>query len=482
MIRNPYNESAGVGGFTRSTPGDRQFEGVQAPSITIEKVAPREIQVNTPADFQLVVKNVGRITANQVEVHDQIPAGTELMQAMPQPQRGSQGQVSWNLGSLKPGQEKRIDVRLKPTTPGEIGSVAHVTFAAQASMRTRVTQPVLSIAHRIQPKVLIGNNVMLDIAVKNEGNGPATNVYIQEDVPPQLSFDGGIRELEYPLGTLAPGQSKSVRLSLTAAQAGQFKNTIVAFADGGLQDQHSADIEVVAPNLTAATDGPRKRYLRREAIHELEVQNTGTARATNVEMVARLPDGLKFISANNRGKYDRYTHAVYWSMAELGAGLVANVSVKTLPMVPGEQNIRFETVADLNQRARIEHSLNVEHLTDIFFDIDDVVDPIEVGSDTTYRVRIVNQGTKTATNVQLMVDLPAGITPTSVEGGITSEIRNQEIMFAPIMSLNPGDEVALRINATGVSPGDHRIAVNLQSDGREINVTKQESTRVYSDR
>ena len=120
--------------------------------------------------------------------------------------------------------------------------------------------------------------------------------------------------------------------------------------------------------------------------------------------------------------------------------------------------------------------------TDIFFEIDDVVDPIEVGSDTTYRVRIVNQGTKTATNVQLLVDLPAGITPTSVEGSITSEIRNQEILFAPIMSLNPGDEVSLRINAKGVSPGDHRIAVNLQSDGREINVTKQESTRVYSDR
>ena len=482
VMQNASSRSITAVGFTRSTPGDRQYEGVQAPSVTIEKVAPREIQVNTPADFQLVVKNVGRITANQVEVHDQIPAGTELMQAMPQPLRGDQGQVSWKLGSLKPGQEKRIDVRLKPTKPGEIGSVAHVTFAAQASMRTRVTQPILSIAHRIQPKVLIGGKVTLEIAVKNEGNGPATNVYIQEDVPPQLSFDGGIRELEYPLGTLAPGQSKSVRLSLNAAQAGQFKNTIVAFADGGLQSQHSADIEVVAPNLTAATDGPRKRYLRREATHELAVQNTGTARATNVEMVARLPDGLKFMSANNRGKYDRNTHAVYWSMAELGAGLVANVSVKTLPMEPGQQNIRFETVADLNQSARIEHSLNVEHLTDIFFEIDDVVDPIEVGSDTTYRVRIVNQGTKTATNVQLLVDLPAGITPTSVEGSITSEIRNQEILFAPIMSLNPGDEVSLRINAKGVSPGDHRIAVNLQSDGREINVTKQESTRVYSDR
>ena len=467
--------------LTKSTP-DRQYEGVQSPSVTIEKIAPREIQVNTPADFQLIVKNVGRITANHVEVHDQVPQGTELMQAMPQPERGPQGQVSWKLGSLRPGQEKRIDIRLKPTTPGVIGSVAHVTFAAQASMRTRVTRPVLTIRHRTQPKVMIGDTVTLEIAVKNEGDGPATNVFVQEDVPQQLAFQDGIRELEYPLGTLAPGQSKNVKLTLKATSVGKLNNTIVAFADGGLQSQHGFELEVVAPNLIATSDGPRKRYLRRKATHEMAVQNAGTARATNIEMVARLPRGLRFVEANHQGKYDHNTHAVYWSMAELGPGQIAQVNLTTLPLEPGDQNIRFETLADLKQNASIEHVMNVEHLTDIFFDIDDVVDPIEVGSHTIYSVRIVNQGTKAATNVQLFVDMPDGIQPTSVEGDITSEIRNQEILFAPITSLNPGDEIALKIHAAGISPGDHRIAINLQSDGREINVTKQESTRVYSDR
>ena len=461
---------------------DQQYEGVQAPSVTIEKIAPPEIQVNTPADFQLIVKNVGRITANQVEVHDQIPQGTELMQAMPQPERGSRGQISWKLGSLRPGQEKRIDVRLKPTAPGVIGSVAHVTFAAQASMRTRVTRPILTIRHRAQPKVMIGDTVTLDISVKNEGDGPATNVYVQEDVPQQLTFEDGIRELEYPLGTLAPGQSKNVKLTLKASSVGKLSNRIVAFADGGLQSEHGVDLEVVAPNLVATSDGPRKRYLRRQATHQLAIQNAGTARATNVEMVARLPGGLQFVNTNNRGKYDRNTHAVYWSMAELAPGQVATVELTTVPREVGDQNIRFETLADLQQSTHVEHMMNVQHLTDIFFDLDDVVDPIEVGSQTTYSLRIVNQGTQPANHVQLLVDMPEGIQPTGVEGDITSEIREREILFAPITSLNPGDEITLKIHATGTHPGDHRIAVNLQSDGREINVTKQESTRVYSDR
>ena len=66
--------------------------------------------------------------------------------------------------------------------------------------------------------------------------------------------------------------------------------------------------------------------------------------------------------------------------------------------------MKFEVVSDLEQSANTVCKLNVEHLVDVFFDIDDLVDPIEIGSETAYKLRIVNQGTKTANNVQLQVD------------------------------------------------------------------------------
>ena len=118
----------------------------------------------------------------------------------------------------------------------------------------------------------------------------------------------------------------------------------------------------------------------------------------------------------------------------------------------------------------------------IFFDIDDVVDPIEIGNETSYKLRIVNQGTKTATNVQLQVDFPQGIQPTGVDGNVTANIRGQQIAFVPITSMNPGDTIEITIRGKGITAGDHRIAANLIADGREVNVSKQESTRVYSDR
>ena len=470
-----------VAAQTSDAPGDRELEGVQAPALTVEKLSPREIQVNREAEFAIVVRNVGRVMARDVRVFDEIPAGTEFLTSVPKPNRTGQ-RLDWNIGELRPGQEKRITVQLKPTRPGEIGSVAHVTFATQATMRTRVTKPILEIRHSARPQALIGDPVVFDVVVENKGDGPATNVIVQEDVPEQLEYADGYRELEYEIGTLMPGQSKRVQLGLKAAQIGRLRNVMFASASGGLRAKHEIDMEVVAPKLVTSTEGATRRFLQRNVEHQFSVENDGTAKATNVELVARLPSGLRFVTANNQGRYDQNSHAVYWSLAELQPSIKAAVTLETRPVDVGKQDISFEAFADLNQKSSSTQPLAVEHLVDVFFDIDDVVDPIEIGSDTSYRIRIVNQGTKTATNVKLAVDFPNGIQPTGVEGNLRNDIRGQQVLFAPISSMGPGDEISVIVRGQGKAAGDHRVSVNLQTDGRQTEVTKEETTRVYSDR
>ena len=479
--RPPVTQVAAATMLTKPTPGEKQLDGVQAPSVSIEKIAPPEIQLNQPADFTLIVKNIGRVAANNVRVFDEIPSGTQFLEANPQPNRSSAGRVDWNFGTMQPGQEKRIKLKLKPTRPGEMGSVAQVTFAAQASMRTRVTKPEISIFHKCAPKVLVGDRVAFDIVVKNDGDGPATNVMIQEDLPPQLEFAQGYRELEYAIGSLAPGQSKNINLVLKAAEIGPFRNTMVAHADGGLQDQHSIDMEVIAPKLQITADGPNRRFMNRQTKHVFSVSNVGTAKATNVELVCQLPAGLKYVGTNNQGKYDPSSHAVFWSLAQLAEQVTASVEVETSPIEPGTQNIKFDATADLERTASLTRPLSVQHLVDVFFDIDDVVDPIEVNSETSYKIRVVNQGTKTAANVMLRVNFPPGIKPTSVDSNLPNDIRDNLVAFAPITSMNPGDEISITVNAQGKAPGDHKVIVNLAADGRQADVAKQETTHVYSD-
>ena len=393
--------------------------------------------------------------------------------------------LNWNLGALRPGQEKKITFQLKPIQPGEMGSVAQVTFATQASMRTLVTKPVLEIVHQTEATHLIGDSVVLDVIVINKGDGPAKNVMIQQKVPEQLEFPDGLpnasRRIEYEVGTLMPGKSQRVKLALKAANIGKIQSIMYASAEGGLRAKHELPIEVIAPKLVTQSSGPKKRFLKRSATHEFRVANQGTAKATNVQLIAKLPNGLRFVQANNQGRYDSESHAVYWSLAELAQNIEAQVELKTMPVDVGNQPIKFESSADLNIKSALEHDLSVEHLVDVFFEIDDVIDPIEIGGDTNYRVRVVNQGTKAATNIRLQIDFPTGLAPTSVNGSVRHAIRGQQVLFEPINSMNPGDELNFMVSGRGQSVGDHRVVVSMQTDGRTSPVSKQESTRVYSD-
>ena len=474
--------AARVAAVTRDVPGDRRLDGVQAPSLSIEKLSPREIQVGEPADFQIVLRNVGRVAVDDVQVFDQIPEGTEFISATPAPSQKSNRQLNWDVGTLSPGVEKRINIKLKPTKPGEIGSVAQYTFAARSSMRTRVTQPVLEITHRTKPQVLIGGDVLFDVIVTNKGDGPAKDVLIQEDVPEELKFREGYREIEYEVGTLMPNQSRNVRLALKAQKAGKCQNVIFASGSGGLKSQHKLNLEVIAPNLKTKSSGPGVRFLGRKAKHTFSVSNLGTARATNVNLIARLPSGLRYVQSNNKGTYNRNLHAVLWELAELQNGVDASVEVMTEPIAIGNQPIKFEATADLKMRDTTDHPLVVEHLVDVFIDIDDVLDPIEIGSETSYRVQVVNQGTKVATNVKLQVDFPNGIKPTTVDGPLANQIRGQQIVFSPIESLKPGARLSFVVSGQGKAAGDHRVVLKMNTDGRSTTVSKEESTRVYSDR
>ena len=162
-----------------------------------------------------------------------------------------------------------------------------------------------------------------------------------------MEYPEGFRRIEYPVGVLAPGQSRKLTLNLRAADVGRLRNVVSASGTGGLTCRHELNMEIVAPKLVANSEGPRKRYLRRQATHEFTVQNNGTAAATNVEMMAKLPPGLQFVSANNQGQFDPGTNAVYWSLTELASQAPASVSLTTVPTDTGTQDIGFTAVADL---------------------------------------------------------------------------------------------------------------------------------------
>ncbi len=127
----------------------------------------------------------------------------------------------------------------------------------------------------------IGEEVGLTILVSNPGSGAADNVVLQAKIPASLRHPAGA-DLEYEVGVLKPKESRQLELKLIAVEAGTINLPLIARAEANLTADGRFDMEVIAPRLEVALEGPKRRFLEREATYTLSVSNPGTAPARQV--------------------------------------------------------------------------------------------------------------------------------------------------------------------------------------------------------
>jgi hypothetical protein len=318
------------------------------------------------------------------------------------------------------------------------------------------------------------------ISLNNPGSGDATGVMLFETVPENLRHEAG-SALEFEIGTLKAGETRELELVMQAEKPGKVVNVLSARAEGNLQVEQQVEFEVIAPALLVSVAGPDRRYLERPATYEVSVENPGTAPARDIQLVTKLPKGLRFVRANNMGEYDSGTHAVYWSLAELPEGERGTVELVAMPVETGPQVLEVEGRAQQGLTDNTKQQIVVEGLAAIMFEVRDLEDPIEVGKETGYEIRIVNQGTKAATNVQVFVSLSQGMRVVAAEGETRHTVQPNGIAFAPIRELAPKADTLYRLKVQCQRPGDQRVIVEVNTDDVSQPIRKEESTRVFGD-
>jgi uncharacterized repeat protein (TIGR01451 family) len=465
-----------------AAPGVRHLDGSQNPSMEIQKRAPAEVQVGIPSTFTLLVRNVGNATAFDVNVHDAVPKGAKLVRTSPSAQTDPSGKLQWKLGEMKAGSEQVLTVDLVPESEGELGSVASVTFAAQASVRTMSTQPKLVVNQKANATVLGGDDLRITIEVSNTGTGTARGVELEEDVPTNMRHSSGVSTLGLTVGDLAPGESERFEIDLMAVSAGKAINKIRAISTNSATFESSATIEVVLPKLLLNVEGPRLRYLERQATYRTSVTNSGTAMAKNVELMLYLPRGMEFNSAANEGTYLPDQHAVAWSLSELSAGSSATTEVVLLPVQEGDFVLRLQGLSDGVRADAVDRKVQVEGQSELAFTVEDDNDPIETDGLTTYLIRITNTGTRMDNDVQLVIEMPDGSKSEQVNAPTNHQTSQRTIVFAPIPQMQPKDQQVYRIAVRHAKEGILVLRAQLKSKNRPVPVVKEESTQVYLDR
>jgi uncharacterized repeat protein (TIGR01451 family) len=464
-----------VSSVTAENPGGRQ-----EPSVSIEWQGPAATKVGMPGDYALLVRNTSNIPVADVVVRVRVPAGLQVQGT--EPKAGMENNVLvWDLGVLVAKQEKNLVMKMQAAAKGDLMPQAKVSFSGSSTLRIRVREPKIVLKVSAPEKALVGDTVAFSLTVTNPGDCTVDQVKIQALLSEGLEHQRG-NKVDFDIGNLSAGENRSVQLICGTRNGGPQKCECVALADAGsLKSEDAANVNVIKPHLDVAIEGPGLRYLDRKALYTLKITNPGDAPATNVTVSHVVPTGFKVLAASNGGRHDYSTRTVSWFLGEVAAAQTKEVKLEVQAINVGDHKHQTTAVGARGLRAEAEKLTRVEGLSALLVEMVDTEDPIEVGAETAYEIRITNTGSKTETDIKLTAMLPDKLEFKAATGPVRFHAEGKKIVFDSLEKLAPRADAIFRITCKGTQPGTVRFETQVTSSNLIDAVVKQEATRIYSD-
>jgi uncharacterized repeat protein (TIGR01451 family) len=298
-----------------------------------------------PQTLRYTLTNTGSGDLSGVRVEDQLPAGL----AAPD---GSQ-RISFNVGSLAQGQSRAFEVKVKPQHAGNFASAA--TASADDGVTARsdaaslaVKAPRLQITLSSPNQKYLGDQVSYHVTVKNIGDAPARNTTVavnpghpMEEGAQPAAATGGL-----DVGQLAPGDSKSFDIPLSARNEGDFHVNAVASDPCAGQAFAAGTTRVVGtpPGIQLNTvDDHDPVRIGDNVTYTITVLNQGMTADRNVHVTATIPDGEKYVSSSGSSEATVSGNKITFApVPTLGGKQTATWTVTTKALNPGDVQFKVD--------------------------------------------------------------------------------------------------------------------------------------------
>jgi uncharacterized repeat protein (TIGR01451 family) len=454
----------------------------QAPVVSLSTTGPPTAAVGQEISYAVAVTNSGQVETQAVTVRDVIPEGLQYVRSQP-PATQEGNQLIWTLGGLASGQSHNLQVVFKATRLGPVTNCATVATVegqkAEGCATTQIVAPQLSLTQTGPTNGVVGAPITYQITVSNPGTGPATNVVLSASFDNGLEHESASNPVELALGSLGPGEVKSVPLNLTPRQVGKLVNRVTATADGNLRANAEHPVTVQLARLTVNLTGPKLRYVGRPAEWTIRVANPGETVLTNVAVRAQLPPELSFVSATQGGVLAE--GHVLWNLGTLQPQeeKVVQVTTRCQKLAPKAMHVVVAT-ADPGLQVQSAADLEILGLPAFRLEVVDVDDPVEVGARTTYKIAVTNQGTLPGDQVTIEATVPPEMRVLSAHGPTQPRIEGQRVLFPPVDAVAPQQTLSYAVQVQALRAGDVRFRAELKSGTLTERVVEEESTNVFA--
>lgn len=469
----------------RATPGavaanERYFPTgeLTTSAILLRQFSPGEVRVGQEYEGTIEVKNLTDVELQNIVVNLDNLSNVQFISSTPEWSRKN-GEVTWNLPILPAATTETIRFRAKAAAAGAASNCLSVTYANRLCATTNVVEPQLQLSKSVTPEVCgTCADITLTYAVRNSGTGVARNVIVKDTLPDGLALRDGRTVVELNAGDLGQGVERIFNLTANARRRGTFGSSAYATTESGPSVQSDDPMTVVRqPAFAFSCDANNRVFLGRDLDYRITVRNVGDCDASEVLVKAPVPGGSTFLAADSLGRLEDGT--VAWRMERLGKGQAATVTMSIRPSAVGTARTTATASASCVAAASTECTTEIAGIPAVLLEVIDTVDPVEVGSDTTFVVSATNQGSSPDTNLKVVATLPPSMQFVSGSGSTQVVAVGQSVTMSAVASLAPGAKAEWRIVVKAKSAQDARSRWEMTSDQFKVPVIETESSNLY---
>ena len=466
------------------------------PRLNLAVSAPNTAAVAATFPVTVSLENVAGVDSKNAQVKVTLSDGATLARSDPPPNRqDAAGALMFDIPPVSGNGKQEITLQVKPARVGPVTVAAEVAsdgLRATGRATTRVEQGKLQLHVEVPSAALVGERIPFRLVVTNAGAAPAENVTVWAKFDPGLVHPSPDNPVELAAGTIAPGQTTTLDLPLTAKTTGRFGLRATATGDGNLlagTDPVAVDVRKAELGVTAT--GPRLAYLNQEFAWTVTAANTGDAPVSNVIVRAAIPPEVRVKTADG-GRVS--PGSVEWKLPELRPGdrKAFTVSADTmkltdraaLTVTASGDPVSGTRPAGEPVEARADSAVAIAGTAAVVLELATPPGLVEVGKRATFTARVKNQGTVSARDVVVTAFPTAELHPVRATGprpGDEARIDGTgQIAFPRLDELRPGETLTFTVEVEAVRAGDARFRTEVKAAHLTNPLKEEQAARVIA--
>ena len=343
----------------------------------------------------------------------------------------------------------------------------------------------VELAVKAPESCLLDDDVPFAITLTNSSDEPLTDVRVEVSFAEEFVFPGSVETRVGRTFDRLAKESKQFSLTLAASKAGRHCCRFTAIEGSSDSAETSACVEVASRNLGVTIIAPAERYAGDRAEFNIKVANTSATTHKDVRLTATYEPALRPAEWTNEAVQG--PQSLSWKLGDIASGEGAQVQIEFDCLKASEETCVTVAVSiDGEGAEKTVFCLRVAPADNaLAVDVSDEDDPVEVGKQTTYIVRVRNRGLQPATKVALHATVPLLLDVLSARAEMNGAAAAGEPAvdqadhgtFELRKPLPVDSELVLHIRVKATTIGDDRMRVTVTSAGND-DITVVEPTTV----